>query len=304
MFKGFAMPDQEPTLLFFRERPTEWNTNVSIASSMQALETSFFLIALGRYPHALAICANAIESAIQGAGIGTARDMLQSLIDKAAVQSTVIQEFCEANDNLGKLRKARNRITHDGFSPRDDSPCVSLYLEQGLPFLSLCYRELHKFDLMGGLLPEYVEHIHVAERVNSLAKAHEEIDLSYCLRSFEHLLRWSLKSNFSASWEIDALIHDDEIGGKFEKTETEKSRIKRLFDVSWTFDCPICDNIDSVVADLDNDKLDTRDVFPNRMACVDCGFVVTESHPFLASILLEGQIYKVKETILNEYGID
>lgn len=51
------MANEEPTLLFFRHRPDGLATKLPIASSMQSLETNFFLIALYRYPHALATCA-------------------------------------------------------------------------------------------------------------------------------------------------------------------------------------------------------------------------------------------------------
>ena len=61
---------------------------------MQSLETSFFLIALGRYPHALTICAAAIESAMQAADIGAKEtDALQELLKKARKSSKAIQEF-------------------------------------------------------------------------------------------------------------------------------------------------------------------------------------------------------------------
>lgn len=78
------MTIQEPTLLFFRHRPEGWQTNTLIASSMQSLESSFFLIALGRYPHALAVCASAIESGLQAANIDAKdRDGFQHLVKKA-----------------------------------------------------------------------------------------------------------------------------------------------------------------------------------------------------------------------------
>jgi hypothetical protein len=269
---------------------------------MQSLETSFFLIALGRYPHALSICASAIESAIQAADIGAKeKDGLQELIRKAGKTSKAIQEF--GDKPLKDLRETRNRITHRGFSPQDDSETTSLYLEVGLPFLSLCYRELHLFDLMGGLLAEYVEHIHAAEKVHALAKGLPYIDMSYCLHSFGHLIRWCFRRNFSASWEIDALVHAEELGGKFGRTYAEKQELERLFEAPWSFDCPVCDEVEGVVSELDPARLKNGDVFPKRMACTNCGFVVAEFHPFLSQVLLEGQIADSRLRILKQYGI-
>jgi transcription elongation factor Elf1 len=294
--------NNEPTLLFFRSRPAGWTVNVSIASSMQSLETSFFLIALRRYPHALSTCASAIESAIQAAEVGANdRDGLQALIRKAKQHSPLIADFSDAR--LETFREIRNRITHRGFSPKDDSETTSLFLDVGLPFLALCYRELHSFDLMDGLLQEYVEHLNVATRVHERAKNLRDIELSYCLNSFGHLLRWCLKGNFSSAWEFDALTHSEEYGGKFDRMHDEKQKLEHLFDVHWSFDCPICDDVEAVVCEIDSQALDSLNVIPKRIVCTNCGFVVRASHPFLSEILLENQIANSREQILEEHGL-
>jgi hypothetical protein len=209
--QGFAsMTIQEPTLLFFRHRPDGWATEPSVASSLQSVESSFFLIALRRYPHALSVCASAIESTLQAASIGAKEsDGFQKLVKKAKKSSEAVSRF--SDESLEHFRDTRNRITHHGFSPRDDSDSVSLYLAVGLPFLSLCYREFHKFDLMDGLLMEYAWHISVAQKVLALAKATtQDTDISYCLHSFSHLIRLGFKESFSTGWEIDALVRADE----------------------------------------------------------------------------------------------
>lgn len=156
---------------------------------------------------------------------------------------------------------------------------------------------------MSGLLPEYVDHINVAQRVCALAKAMPDLDLSYCLNSFSHLVRWCFKRNFSAEWEIDALAHSDEIGGKFERMYTEKKKLERIFDVTYLFDCPVCDDIDGVVAELDSNMFDLQEVKPIRMACSSCGFVVSHSQPHLSEVLLEKQVVASKAKILKEYGL-
>lgn len=301
--EGFvAMTIQEPTLLFFRHMPEGRATNASIASSMQSLETSFFLIALGRYPHALSVCASAIESAMQAANIGDKqKDGLQDLIKKAKKSSKAVAGF--GDESLDHFRETRNRITHRGFSPQDDSETTSLYLKVGLPFLSLCYREFHAFDLMDELLREYVEHINAAQKVHALAKNLPSLDMSYCLHSFGHLIRWCFKRSYSAGWEINALVHAEEIGGKFERTYAEKQELERLFETPWSFDCPVCDDLDSVVTELDSNLLDKKEVRPIRMACINCGFVVSNSQPYLSQVLLEKQLAESKAKILKEYGV-
>lgn len=158
----------EPALLFFRHRPEGWATKEYIASSMQSFETSLFLIAVRRYPHALSVCASAIESALQAANIGAKdRDGFQELVRKAKNSSKAV--FAFEDEKLVDFRETRNRITHHGFSPQDDSETTSLYLEVGLPFLALCYREFHAFDLLDGLWLECAEHIENAQRVLGLA---------------------------------------------------------------------------------------------------------------------------------------
>jgi len=292
----------EPTILFFRHHPGALAVSVSLASSMQSLETSFFLIALGRFPHALSTCATAIETAIQASDVGAKdRDNFQVLVKKAKSRSESIDRFSE--EALDDFREARNRITHRGFTPEDDSKASSLFLSVGFPFLALCYQELHSFDVKAGLLPEYAEHMDIASRVHVRAKILSGLDLSYCLNGLGHLIRWCFKRNFSSGWEIDALISSDEIGGKFQRTEEEKSGLERLFDAHWSFDCPICDDIQSVVCEIDPNKLDSLKVVPLRMACTSCGFVVRDSQPFLSEILLEKQVAAARLQILEEFGL-
>ncbi len=296
------MTIQEPSLLFFRKKPDGWLTSASIASSMQSLETSFFLIALGCYPHALLVCASAIESAMQAADIGAKeRDNLQDLINKAKKLSKAVDGF--GDESLDHFRETRNRITHRGFSSQDDSVATNLYLEVGLPFLSLCYREFHAFDLMDGLLMEYAKHINAAQNVHALAKNLLDLDMSYCLNSFGHLIRWCFKNRFSAGWEISALFHAEEIGEKFAKTYAEKKQLEALFETPWSFDCPVCDDVDCVVAELDPNAMDMKEVSPMRMACTNCGFVVSKSQPYLSQVLLQKQVAEKKARVLNTYGV-
>jgi hypothetical protein len=266
------------------------------------LETSFFLIALHRYPHALVVCTAAIESAMQAADIGAKeRDGLQELIRKARQRSQRVSDF--ADDGLIELRLIRNRITHRGFSLRDDSNSADLYLGVALPYLALCFAEFHSFDLIDGLFLEFSNHINVARKVHTLAKKSLGIDMSYCLNSFGHLVRLCHKENFSTGWELRTLDHGEATGVVFGHVEEEKNSLERLFDASWTFNCPVCGDLDSAVAELDSYRLHEREVIPQRMACAKCGFVVRPLQPFLSQMLLEGQVIMAKGQILKEYGI-
>ncbi len=294
---------EKSTLLFFRSRPQGLASNAALLSSMQSLESSFFLIALRRYPHALSTCASAFEMAIQAAPIGAGKDnRLQTLIAKARHNSAAIARIPQ--DRLDQFRDARNRIIHRGFGPKDASESTSLYLEIALPLLEASYRDFHSYDVTDALLQEYVELLKVAQEVHRRAKTLQGYDLSYSLNAFGHLIRWRFKENFSTGWEIHALDHADEIGLKFENIEREKERLGRLFGPSWSFDCPLCNQPQSVVAELDETELDTLEVTPKRMACTVCGFVVHELHLFLSEVLLQNQIVNARSQILKEYGLE
>ena len=301
--KERTVPEKlEPTILFFRHHPEALTGSVALASSIQSLETSFFLIALRRFPHALSTCAAAIETSIQASDVGAGdKRGLQALVKKAKARSEKIAEF--PDEALDRFREVRNRVVHSGFIPKDDCDASSLLLDVGIPFLLLCYSELHSFDARTGLLPEVSEQIGVATRVHSLAKGLSGLDLSYCFNGFAHLIRWRFKPNFSPSWEVAALTRSEEIGGKYEITEEEKQSLEGLFKVCWSFDCPICDEYQAVVCEIEANKLESFRVAPLRMVCVCCGFAVGDSQPFLSEILLEQQVADATPKILREHGI-
>lgn len=292
---------EESTLLFFRNRPRNLGNTPSLLSSMQSLESSFFLIALGRYPHALSTCASAFEMAVKATAIGAGRSTLQTLIARARDNSETISRLSQSR--LDQFRDARNRITHSGFGPKDDSEAASLFLEIAFPLLEATYRDFHSYDLLDGLLQDYVELLSVAQVVHRRAKKTLGRDLGYCLNAFGHLVRWAFKDSLSTNWEINALVRADEIGRKFENTERAKEELKRLFGAWWLFDCPLCDHPLSVVGELDESELDSLRIVPKRMACTTCGFVVREKHLFMSEVLLESQVASARNQILKEYGL-
>jgi len=266
------------------------------------MESSFFLIALHRYPHALSTCASAFEMAIEASAVGLGKkDGLRNRIEKARYNSQEIACFPEAR--VRDFCKIRNRITHEGFNSKDNSESVGLYLEIGFPLLRASYHDFHSYDLTDGLLQEYVELLNVADEVYRRANTLTGCDLSYCLNPFGQLIRWSFKDNFSTNWEIEALVHADETGLKFDHTYKEKEKLEHMFGASWVFDCPICNEPDLVVCELDESELGASQLVPKRLACIVCGLVVRESHPFLSEVLMRTQIANAKEQILKGYGL-
>jgi transcription elongation factor Elf1 len=296
------MKTPEPTFLFFRSHPKESETCIALASSMQSFDSVLLLVALTRYPHALITCAAARESVIKSSAAGKGRSNgLNDLLQAARRESNELAAFPE--DSLAEFRKARNRITHDGFSPRDDSESVGLLLEVGLPFLHQCYLHLFSFDLWDALLPDYVEQFRIGTEVYLRAKGVADLDRSYCLKGLGHLIRWSLKDSFSADWEIDELVKAEESGMGVEFKYKQRQQLEHLFSPNWVFDCPLCDEPAAVVCQLDVDALDSRDIIPIRLACTNCGLVVGKADRYLSEALLKEVVSKEKVAILKEYGL-
>ena len=134
------MPDEAPVLVFFRNLPANLATSEFLANSMQSLETSFVLAAAERYVHALVICVSAIEGALHAAPVGSKSDGFQKLIKKARNvpdASPRLKDFPQTEINA--LGKTRNDIIHRGFSPKDNSICVTGQISeyQGKPEIVL-----------------------------------------------------------------------------------------------------------------------------------------------------------------------
>lgn len=259
------------------------------------------LIALMRYPHALTSCASAIESIIKASpSCKTNKQGFKALIDAAENHVSFIRNTDAAE--LKHFRDARNRIIHDGFSPKDDSDSTALMIKVGFPLSMACLKDLHEFDLGNGLLQEYTEQLSVAEKVYRRASSVAK-DLTYCLKSFGHLIRWRLRENFSAYWADEALIDAEQSGQKFDIVHPQKGKIERHFGAYWDFDCPICNDVDSAVAELSESGFDAAQVRPLRLACVNCGFSIGKDDLFLAEVVLEPQIATATPQILKEYGI-
>jgi hypothetical protein len=206
---------------------------------------------------------------------------------------------------LVDIRKMRNRITHEGFSSIDDSASIGLIIEVGLPFLAECYKHLYSFDMWDSILEDYVKQWKIAASVYQRAKNVPELDPTYCLRSFIHLVQWNLKDNFSPDWEMDALARAEEIGIGFELKQKMQKRLEYSHDPSWVFDCPLCNYSESAVCELEysEDYLGAPEIIPLRMTCTHCGFIANTAHQFLSQALLEKQVKQAKHQILKDAGL-
>src|SRR5262245_36279364 len=148
-------PSRElPEFVFFRDTPDDLMSRPPLCSSLQTLESSFFLIALERFPHALTARASSAEGAMK-AMLNIPQDQVvhaRQLFKRAIDRHTALSAFTGAD--LRRCRETRNRIVHYGFSPRDEEEAATLLLQTGFPFLRACYREFFRFDLARGLANE------------------------------------------------------------------------------------------------------------------------------------------------------
>lgn len=300
---------EEPKLMFFRETPKNLLNHPPLASSLQHLETSFLLIATGRYPHALIACASAIESSIKAATKKTSVDRLEfkKLINEAKEYFPLFTSI--SNDKIREFRNKRNEIIHFGFSPKDDEKSAILLLQTGYNLLAECYEAFFNFSLQGkdnnygGLNPDIAYHFNVAKRIYVKAQKEKAQDLTYCFISFAHFIRYGILHWFMPDWQ-HILTSEDEGGWKsFEFKENQKEKLRRSLDPSWDFNCPVCDRPESFICELDDKLLEESMISLKRGVCVHCNLLIPRDCPFLADELCAEQINIMRPTILKEYGL-
>ena len=293
---------ERPMLHFLRATPEQLMSRPPLCSSLQSVESSFMLVALDRFPHALVTCASAIESSMKSV-LGYPpenRIHAERLYAKVRKRYPGLDSFDERD--LEDFRLKRNEIAHYGFSPRDDEPTATLLLKTGFPFLTACYSEFFGFDLVDGLAIEFGDNFKIALNVYKKTKEIPGLRFSRCFSAFSHLIRWSLRQSIMAEWENDAVTHAESRGLAFEISEEKKSEFERIFGTTWNFDCPICRGVDTFVCELDEERLATHTITLKRAACGHCDLAVDEI-PFLADALVGSEIDTKRTDILHDYGL-
>jgi len=301
----------EPYLHFFRYKPAGLIDRPPLASSLQHLETSFLLVALGRYPHALVTCGSAIESAIKAAINASPDDRLdfRKLINRAR---DLFPSFTTlSKDEIKDFRLKRNEIIHFGFSPKDDEVSAVLLLKTGYSLIEQCYEAFFQFPLQGkgnvygGLIPDLARHLDIARKVYIKAREKKGIDLTYCFISFAHKIRCVIQHWMMSDWQKDLLNSEEKCGWTlWDFQNKQRNELSwKTFDISWQFNCPVCGYPDSFVCELDDDHLYNGEVSLKRGVCVNCSFLIPQNCPFLADELCVEQFDEERPNILKEYGI-
>ena len=313
-----------PILNFFRTTPRKMLEHPPLASSLQNFETCLFLIGLQFFPSALVSCANAWEGVIKAKLGITAKNRirLEVLLKDIRARFVVLNGY--DSQKIDEFRVKRNHIVHFGFTREDEGVCARLLLKTGLPFLKSCYQELFDFYLdwqdirsenvnfhdlrpeemeKVGLVPDVARQIRIVGDVYHRAEQLPELDHAYCFGALSHFIRLGLKESARTEAEWSIIENADTRGVKFEEEYKLKADIERaLSGPTWEFDCPICQGYNSVVAELDNERLGAGDVATKRCSCVECGFVVGNKAPYLSEVLLMKELVAKKSEILKEFG--
>lgn len=303
---------EKPHLVFFRDTPEGMMNRPPLASSLQHLDTSFLLLSMGRYPHALVSCGSAIESALKAAINAGPESRLEfkELINKARLSCPSLTLLND--DAIRRFRDKRNEIIHYGFSPKDDELSAKLLLETGYTLLENCYDAFFQFmlvgknDVYGGLDVDLARHLEIARKVYAKAKNEPNVNLTYCFLSLIHQVRWDLRENMLSYWQKEVINSEEESLHEISwdmRKEYKQELSWKVMDPSFDFDCPICGASDDFVCQLDDELLENAQISLKRGACVNCGFMIPKNCPFLADELCTKQIDQAKSTILKEYGI-
>lgn len=317
--------ENQPRLDFFRATPSGLLAQPPLASSLQSFETCLYLLGLNRYPSAVVSCATAWESALKAKlAIGPeARGIaLEKLITDIRSRFEPLRMFDDKK--LDTFRRKRNHLVHFGFSPKDDQECALLLLETGLPFLSLCYRVLFDFYLdwqdirtgitefinltpeekaKVGLALEVAEQLRFVKEIYYFAKKSDKFHSTDCFSAFEHFIRLGLKDSAKTESEWDIIKNADTHGLKWESEQKVKKDLEKMLGPFWVFSCPVCRGVDSLVAELNETKLQKHQIVTDRCACVQCGFVVGKGAPYISPILLADEIANNRQKILKEFGL-
>lgn len=265
---------------------------------------------MARYPSALVATASAIESAVQAAFPSLLRKRFEELFEHA---NSNLQAGLSFNTlDLSDFRRKRNEIIHFGFSPSDDEVAAALLLNTGYPFIERCYKSYFNFGLKrkgvrdGGLLLNLDRHLDVAQIVYQKTKNIPNVRASSCFIPLAHEIRWRIRESLLSNWEAEVLdLEDEEFERRHTFQERQKNKLLRdTFEVSWEFDCPICDYPESLICELEREPLEKGEIRLNRAVCVSCGLEIPKNSPALADELCADQVVECRSQILQEHDIN
>jgi len=305
---------------FLRSVPNDILSMAPLVSSLQTFETCLFLIAMDRYPHALVMCAAAIESALK------AKLQLEEgdIVSPGDLFNRILQGYGigkSKRDRFNNLFKRRNSIIHFGFDLETKPIAARMLLETGFPLLSDYYISLFQFyidyrdiqvsenlspkdasySLKNGLHPDLWDEWHLTKEVFSKVSKNHALDVTYCFLPLVMKLR-QMTSHMS-TFEYEGDGHFDQM--QWKKHEERKKQLHNIFNEScWNFDCPVClgDGVESLVVEIDEDNASKGKIKLRRAECVKCNISVSdpEEKPFLLDVLLKDQLLEKQNKIIEK----
>jgi hypothetical protein len=302
----------EPELNFFRKKPKNWLNLPPLGSSLQNLETSFILVSLNRYPHALMSCCAAIESALKAFLVINPNERHLSLLKLKKRANVQVGTFNVTDSSLDDFRIKRNAITHYGFSPQDNEKSAELLLDTGYIFIEECYEKFFDFSLAGknqepgGLIVDLAYHYNVAKKIREKSKNNRRHSAKNCFVSLSHYIRWVIKYSMLSESDSNFLSKStEEYNQRIEdfQNELKEEYDHKIFSSTWHFDCPVCGNDESFICELDENQLKNhQEIRLQRAYCVNCDFTVPKNCFYMADELCKEQIDQQKMKILSDYG--
>ena len=301
--------------LVFLGLPLNWESNPPLVSSLQNLESSLFLIALRRYPHALVTCVAAIESVIK-AKFKIPADSNNNLVDLLERARGQFPQHVGFDSKLvTQMREQRNKLSHFGFSPNDDETSAKLLLDVAFNFFDQCCKTFFQFQPIRRKVRKafgYCDDVPLilgktldTWRQEQPKKPKKFIAQSY-LSPVGHAVRWSTQHWSMSAAQIDILHRASESFVEYEAVTSVEDILKRkLSDPFGRFDCPVCGS-DSLWCELDGGECfnsgELRVV--GRSICAHCSLSIDTEAAALASALISHQVSSRRDEICRNYGVD
>ena len=202
-----------------------------VLSALQAFETALMLVALNRWPSVIPLAWSGCESLLRSKykDLGSAPDI--HVLQKKYHEDTDL--LSGLNDKAHKFRKLRNRIQHEGFSPRDDSECMEVFFDTGIPYFEHMVKEVVGEPLSYNLgCDEDFKRLlrKIRQSVTNKRLADDERHIpAFFLQRF---LRWSLSPTFFSAFDEVVINSADESDAGI--------------DAEWTLKASLCDALEAL----------------------------------------------------------
>ena len=279
-----------------------------LISALQSLDTGFLLLAHGRYPHALANFATAIESAAKAQLQLKPDDKFNLAEALPDLNFRIPKERALPLKELKRFREKRNQITHYGYSSRDDEESVQLIFTVALPFIDAWIEHSMGFSLIDALQKDLAEKVRLAMELIK-TQINNPITAVNAIRGVVKLIQYLTRESYMTWWEYEILEQDaSKIGSGYELKSNMIFRYQQeLYFGSATavITCPICDAIESLVVKLDDEQLvNNKQLVLLEAHCVDCELNLPENSKTLLQQLCNHQLTNdLRDIALKEFGI-